>query len=121
MGSFGDFKLLEKGLGQSGYSAPNWADTFSLGSTFNNFASGFGDVMGKANDHFSKNKDLYNFGGTIASKIGEWDMSNQAAKEAKKMNDFYKSQYTRQNQREEDAEENLYSGFANSKLNGYGA
>jgi len=120
--SWGGFKALESGLGQSGYSKPNWFQSFDMGKTMNNITGGFGDMMSGANKHFADNKDVYNFGATLGIAGGNYMMQDKAAKEAKRMNDFYMGNTIRERNRQEDQEDTYAASFKNSNLNGmYGA
>lgn len=116
----GEFKLLEKGMGMSGYSAPSFLDKMSVGSfggisdMGKKFAGGAGNLLGKASSHFSDNKDLYNFGANALQAGGNYMLQNRAADEAKKMNKYYVSQFEREKKRQEEAETALTRGFNNS-------
>jgi hypothetical protein len=120
--SWGGFKTLESGLGLTGYSAPTFLDKMaggvgSFGGIYDgvkNLAGGVGNMFSKASDHFSANKDLYNFAGTALGAYGQYDMQQKAADEAKRMNNFYMSQFDREKKRQEEAEMALAQGFNNS-------
>lgn len=74
----------------------------------------FGDVFKGASDHFSANKDIYNFAGTALGSYGQYDMQKKAAKHAREMDARYMSQFDREKKRQEEAEMALQQGFNNS-------
>jgi len=114
--SWGGFKTLESGLGLSGGTSSSsfWDSGFgkSLSSAGSSISNGFGAIS----DNFSKNKYMYNFLGNGALGVGNYMMQSDAAKEAKKMNSYYMSQFDREKKRQEDAEKAMQFGFANSGL-----
>ena len=102
--------------------APLSSSYFSgaLNDTAKNAVSGFdwGSAFGDLSKHYTKHKDLYGGIGSIATGIGgAWNDYN-TSREAKSMNDFYKSQYRREQGRQESNDNAFSSGFSNSS---YGA
>jgi hypothetical protein len=102
---WGSFKALETGLGLGGYNAPTFLQKFNAGvypnMSFGSLFGNIGDNITGLSRHFNDNKDLYNFGANLAMGYGNFTQQNDAAKAARKMNDFYMNQFKREQDRQD--------------------